>query len=531
MYMRRILLTIFTFMLTLCMNAQKRVVLIEEFTNDGCGPCASYSPILDAFVDQHLVDVIAVKYHGEYPDPSDPIYLAQKDALDKKISLYGINAYPTTIVNGTQVDNSSVMLDRAYDFFKNDVSGYSINADYSIENGVFTANAQLTSDSTRVNDNLRLFAAVIEEHVDCSSRLPNGETELNYTCRQLLPSGDGEVVGTTLDAGVAYSYTYQWTIANVDNQSELGLVVFLQDMTTKKILATAYVPKQAQSQTAASIKSVFDTPDLICVPGFYGKAAFRNMGSNPLTSATLNVEVNGSTKIYPWTGNLDYLENDTIDFSDFTDFQLASQGNNSVRVWLSNLNGIDAQSNEADFSFKNSVQAKGAVQLVVYTDRKPEETTWKVYNSAGDVVAEGGPYSEPRHIYRENINLTADDCYTWEILDAGGDGIKGSNGNGYYQLYQLDENGKRIRLTQGDFDNSVCDINFSLTGASAPTAINEVVTGKNDNQSVTVYDESGRKLGHTTVGGVKQGALKAMGSGIRVLYIDGNVSKVIVSGK
>ena len=38
--------------LPLC--AQKPLVLIEEFTNTGCGPCASWSPVLDATIDYHL---------------------------------------------------------------------------------------------------------------------------------------------------------------------------------------------------------------------------------------------------------------------------------------------------------------------------------------------------------------------------------------------------------------------------------------------------------------------------------------------
>lgn len=527
--MRKILLSAFVFLISLGATAQKRLVLIEEFTNDGCGPCANYSPTLDAFLDDRLGDVIAIKYHGEYPDRNDPIYLAQKEALDKKISLYSVSAYPTTVINGTVVGNqmSTYQLNYALDVFGYDATGYSLTADYSTANNVFTANAHLTSDSDRVNNNLKLFAAVIEEKIKYTSALPNGETELNYTCRQLLPDGDGQTVGPEVKADSVYDYSYDWTISNVDNGSELGLVVFLQDMSTKKVLATVYVPKKPASNLSVSLKSVFDTPDMLCTPDFYGKAVFRNMGSDSLTSATLNVEVNGVVKTYPWTGKVGYLQNDTIDFGDFTDFQLSTQGNNNVRVWLSNLNGTDNQSNESNFTFSNSIEAKGSVQLVIYTDRKPEETTWKVYSSAGEVVAEGGPYDQSRHIYRENLQLTADDCYTWEILDAGGDGIKGNYGNGYYQLYQVDGNGKRTRLTQGDFDNSVCDINFKLTGA-VTEGIDQVVAGQSDDARVAVYDEAGRKLGHTTVGAVRQGALKGMGQGVRVLYVGGKASKVVV---
>ena len=50
---------------------QKRLVLIEEFTNTGCGPCASWSPLLDSCINYRLGDCIAIKYHSGYPYNAD----------------------------------------------------------------------------------------------------------------------------------------------------------------------------------------------------------------------------------------------------------------------------------------------------------------------------------------------------------------------------------------------------------------------------------------------------------------------------
>ena len=97
-------------------------------------------------------------------------------------------------------------------------------------------------------------------------------------------------------------------------------------------------------------------------------------------------------------------------------------------MWFSNINGTDATSNHITKTLHNATQVTGGVQLRIYTDNAPEETSWKLYNSEGDVVQTGGPYSQSRHFYTENLQLKQDDCYQLEFLDAGGNGIKGAKG-------------------------------------------------------------------------------------------------------
>ena len=66
--MKKTLLLLLLAASSLSMFAQRRLVLIEEFTNHGCSPCASYSPTLDAVLDDRIGEVIAVKYPAGSPD-------------------------------------------------------------------------------------------------------------------------------------------------------------------------------------------------------------------------------------------------------------------------------------------------------------------------------------------------------------------------------------------------------------------------------------------------------------------------------
>ena len=452
------------------MAQQKRLVLIEEFTNTGCGPCATWSPVLDSVIHYRLGDCIAIKYHSSYPDNQDPFYLYDVEAQQAKVNFYNVIGVPTTFVDGQEID------DRTYTYMNNAISycreqpaKAALTVEKQLTDHHLTVNASLSPYSQLAGDNLRLFVAVIEEHIEAARPFSNGERELNYTMRKMLTPATGHQPGALLEAGTAYNWEGSWDIDFFDDEKQLGVVAFLQDMSTREILVTAYSGPDAEGENRLALVGLYDTPDMICMPEYYGKAIVRNDGANTITQATLNVKVNGSVEQYPWNGHLDYLDRDTIDFGDFTNFKLSSEGKNDVEVWLSNINKTTATSNVISSYFINSIQFSYGVRMRIYTDKKPEETTWRVFDSAGNIVRQGGPYDgQPRKFITEDFDLRRDDCYQLELLDAGGDGIKGAQGNGYYQLFQLDPEGKQTRIAQGDYTGASHIVNFNLKDAPAP---------------------------------------------------------------
>lgn len=470
--MKKYSLLLLVFLMTAITGSaqNRRLVLIEEFTNTGCGPCASWSPLLDSCINYRLGDVIAIKYHSVYPENTDPFYLENKEAQQAKVDYYNVTGVPTTFVNGIELTNRSyAALSSAITYCLTDQpTSFNLTIEKSLVGQQLTAKATLTTEITDFGTrDLRLHVVAIEEHLErvCS----NGETELNYTMRSMLTSPEGEKVVEQLSPQQPFVFSGECNISHFYSENQLGVVAFLQDHKTHEVLATAYIGPNAEGENRLALMDLIDTPDLICTPNYYGNVIFRNDGANTLTSATLNVKVNGIVKQYPWTGSLDYLDHDTLAFDQFTAFDLVDSGRNAVEVWFSDINGSDALSNTRTSAFSNSVQATYDVQLKIYTDKKPEEISWKLYDSAGDVVRQGGPYDgQVRKFITENLALTRNDCYLLEFLDAGGNGIKGANGNGYYQLLQLDEAGKTKRIAQGDYDGAVYDVFFNLTNAPQP---------------------------------------------------------------
>ncbi|QQR85199.1 MAG: T9SS type A sorting domain-containing protein [Flavobacteriales bacterium] len=78
------------------------------------------------------------------------------------------------------------------------------------------------------------------------------------------------------------------------------------------------------------------------------------------------------------------------------------------------------------------------VNVEVKTDDNPDETTWMIRNELGAVVVQGGPYTEPNGMQQATLVLSPSDCYTFELMDSGGDGMSaGSRSPGYARVSSL----------------------------------------------------------------------------------------------
>jgi hypothetical protein len=80
---------------------------------------------------------------------------------------------------------------------------------------------------------------------------------------------------------------------------------------------------------------------------------------------------------------------------------------------------------------------RGAVMdILIFTDSYPSETTWDVRPQAGgDAICSGGPYDMAGYLYEESCDVDPAECYIFTIYDAYGDGICCSYGNGWYEVY------------------------------------------------------------------------------------------------
>jgi subtilisin family serine protease len=138
------------------------------------------------------------------------------------------------------------------------------------------------------------------------------------------------------------------------------------------------------------------------------------------------------------------------------------------------------------------------VTLSITLDNYPEETSWQLTNDAGATIASGGTYgsSPDGSTITENICLV-DDCYTFTIFDAYGDGICCAYGSGSYTL----TDGGTVLASGGSFGSSEAT-DFCIGGPGPDTTpptqpTNLTVSNEQDTQVTLSWNASSDNVGVT----------------------------------
>lgn len=206
----------------------------------------------------------------------------------------------------------------------------------------------------------------------------------------------------------------------------------------------------------AEVKLEASCPNPVCgaVPNqTTQKITIYNRGTNNLTSATLNYNINGGGNIvYNWSGNLAINKSATFSIT------INSATNGTINVSVVSANGVADQrssNNTASGTFIIPVASNFAYTDYVFRlqqDLWGSETTWDLKNGSGTVLYSGGPYTDKTGLplpalITQNWTLANNQCYTFTINDSAGDGICcGASGDGYYDIKT---NGGTIVVTSG----------------------------------------------------------------------------------
>jgi len=231
-------------------SSSPRMILVEEATNTGCPPCALYNPDFQAYIMDHLSEVIPVVYHWYYPSDQDPFYLTDVNMNMTRVGYYNINGVPAGVVNGSSISNILPnTVETKVATYRNQTSPITITIDEQRngQNVNFTVN--VTSDNDIVSKKLRVVAVEFSHNYDVAPG-SNGEKEFYWLARKMFPSAAGTDLNVT--AGETFTYTNSFTIPTGDNgwnADQMYIVAFVQDDSNKEILQA----KSSQKMTTAKI--------------------------------------------------------------------------------------------------------------------------------------------------------------------------------------------------------------------------------------------------------------------------------------
>ena len=522
-------------------NAQnERILLLESFTNTGCGPCAYYNPTMDALIAANTDKIAAIKYHVSWPSAQDPMYLHNTGENGSRTSYYGVNAVPHVVIDGTHFSGSPEQVTQnRIDQLAALGSPMELRLTYDVDEAQNTITVYVMGRVT--NDtisNLKLYVGVIENEIHFTSAPgPNGERDFYSVMKKMLPNASGTTLGEMM-AGDYFTYTFTWELANIYNMDQLDAIAWVQNANTKEVYQACKSSQNIEPFYAneACVSGLSNIKSVNCSGIAAPKVELTNYGSNALTSAEIEVLVNGvSTKTMTWNGNLACLASETVDLGEIA---FPVEETNTVEVKLTSVNGgIDkAPSNDAtSFDITGAPDIAGkTLKLTIRTDANPEETTWKVTNlGTGEVVLEGGPYDTPSHTYTEVLEINGDGCYDFTIYDAGGNGFTGSGIYGLKAGSTTLFSGKTFGDSESnEFSYEVvanAEETLCTTIAIYPNPTTGMVNIESDGeQTVTIYNMAGQRVYEGICNGSLQIDMKVYGAGIYAIQVGNETQRIVV---
>lgn len=418
------------------MAQSQRMVLAEECTSSTCSPCASQNPAFDALLQANSDVITAIKYHVWWPSPgNDPMYLDNTGDSQARTAYYGVNSVPRAIMEGNYFNgapaNVSQSMINTLAAVPSPFEIQTLQTLSSNEDSIYLTTIIQATDN--VTGNLRAHVVVIEKHIhfDGGPGLTNGEKDFYNVMKKLLPNQNGTALPSSMQAGDYVILQNAWKLENVYDINELGAVVFVQDNTSKEVHQAGNSSDQSLTpvyNVDAQILSVSNATSTNCSGSTTPYVTIRNNGGQDLTSLTINYSVNGGDEqTYAWSGDLSFLQTAVVELNE-VNFDVADT--NMLTITGVNPNGTEDNypaNNTYDYLIKRAPVLTGTSIVFLTLDDHPEETTWEIRNSSGDVVQSGGPYDTPGQKI-EPITVTETDCYQFIIYDAGG------NGTDYYAV-------------------------------------------------------------------------------------------------
>jgi hypothetical protein len=425
-------------------------------------------------------------------------------------------------------------------------SSFTIDMDVSSSGLDYTVDVTIEKVDEYTGTNLVFQLALTESHIEESWQ---GMDELMWVERLMAPSANG----TALDfsGGNVVNFQLNFTIGADWNIEFCERAGFVQDNTSKEILQGGLkILATPEFDVDAEVMEVYDMPEEVCSGNMAPKVTIRNRGAEALTSLDVQYTVNGSDPVtYTWNGDLDFLDKDSFELPEIS---YEVQETNTVEVTILNPNGTNDENPDNNVTTGEVMEAETinpVSYLILRTDENPDQTTWNLKNSSGEILYEGGPYTDPVTFHRDTFNLYNTECYTLTVFDAGGDGLCCGNGTGFVRLVN-DQGGTIVYGMEfgdeyvGEFNVfapvGISDISGKLNVEVYPNPLNDranIVLNLTEEAEVTIeaYDMMGKKVLSLNEGIMPAGASNItldatdFATGIYVLHI--NAGDAVITHK
>lgn len=426
-------------------------------------------------------------------------------SYDVRYRQTGTTSWTTNAVNGTSTTLSGLAATTEYEVQVRSkcTSG---NSAYSGSTTFTTTNVQLnycTSQGNNVSD--EYIGRVQLNTIDNSSGSGNGYSDHTSISTNLSKSQAYTITITPTWTGTVYNEGYSvWIDYNQDGDfTDAGEQVWSKARSKDTPVSGSFtVPASAtDGATRMRVSMKYNAIPTSCETFTYGEvedytvvieaAGPDTQAPSVPTSLTASGTTQTSTTL-SWTASTDNVGVTGYEvFQDGTSIGTTSgtslnvSGLTTATTYAFTVQAQDAAGNASASSAALNVTTLSAttgVTLTLNFDNYPEETSWEIQNSSGQVVASGGTYGSQADgsTLVINENLPAG-CYSLIVKDTYGDGMCCSYGTGSYSLNE----GATVLASGASFGSTDTN-NFCVGGATSRG--DEPISITNVNDDPIVFD-------------------------------------------
>ena len=238
--MKKITLTIASLLSLAAFGQTQRIVLLEEFTQASCPPCASLNPAFNKLIDSYPSKVVAIKYQTSWPGV-DPMNAQTKSEVATRVTYYDVQGVPDVSTDGKSTTSPSSVtkstLDKEYavpSAFKMELT-----QQFNAKKDSITVECTITAaqDYTTKGPLYARLALIEKEIIFAKAPGSNGEKEFYEVMRKMLPNVTGTTMPLTWKKGQTEKVLIKALIPTyIYDKSQLSVVGFLQQDNDKAVL-------------------------------------------------------------------------------------------------------------------------------------------------------------------------------------------------------------------------------------------------------------------------------------------------------
>ncbi|MDA9067003.1 T9SS type A sorting domain-containing protein [Flavobacteriales bacterium] len=251
-----------TFSISVVDTVVPRKPLLEVFTSSTCGPCVAGNQNMDNVVLPAITDYTVIKYQQNFPGAGDPYFTTE--SVNRR-GFYGVNSIPRMEIDGEWDQNAASFTAAIFNSYKAEPAFIGINITSARFAGPQVRVEGVITPYATLSGNLR-YHVVINEKKTTQNVGSNGETEFFEVMMDMIPDENGNVL-TSLNNGVVTNFSTfsNMSTSNVEEFSDLKAVVFVQDMTTGKVMQSEWMdvtasPASIDENATNATLNVFPNP-------------------------------------------------------------------------------------------------------------------------------------------------------------------------------------------------------------------------------------------------------------------------------